>query len=182
MSLMSPAAASAAAVITLHVLLALAAAAAAATAVDTRSCCCCCCSIEDIAAGPSAWSGAENLFATCARSGDVKLWDCRCRGGAAAITLINGSTEPLSALALASNSSSSSNQLGSGMICFAGGANEAVTCWDVRASQAQALYHLSTGNLMVNSLAWHEGSSSLIAACESKTENRRVDLSEAEAS
>lgn len=140
-------------------------------------------SIEDLAPAPEAWPGAENLFASCARSGDVKIWDIRSRSGAAAITLTAGD-DALMAVVLAANrgcspvgpssnaGASSSNQLGAGMLCFAGGACEAVCAWDVRNGNAQALYQLSTGNLVVESLAWHEGSSSLIASCNSVCENR----------
>jgi hypothetical protein len=130
--------------------------------------------ITGIAAAPAAWLGAEHLFATVADSQDVKIWDMRCQGGAAAITLVTGDTWPLSQVVLASNSSGSSSssgsQLGAGLLCFAGGMCESVWAWDVRASSAQALYQLSTGNQEVTSLAWHEGSSSLIASCEAHYE------------
>ncbi len=39
--------------------------------------------------------------------------------------------------------------------------------WDLRAGGAQALYELSTGNTRVQALAWHQGSNSLLASCES---------------
>ncbi len=39
--------------------------------------------------------------------------------------------------------------------------------WDLRAGGAQTLYELSTGNTRVQALAWHQGSSSLLASCES---------------
>jgi hypothetical protein len=155
--------------------------------------------VQDIAAAPEAWPGAEHLFATCARSGDVKLWDVRSRAGAAAVTLACG-REPLEAVVLAANrgsssggggssgggsaagvagssaavASGSSNQLGSGMLAFAGGAGQCVWAWDLRNGSAQSLYQLSTGNLVVEALAWHESSSSLIASCESSYENRCV--------
>ena len=45
-----------------------------------------------------------------------------------------------------------------GLLCFAGGAGEAVWAWDLRGGQARALYELSTGNAHVHSLAWHEAS------------------------
>ena len=132
--------------------------------------------VKDIAAAPAAWPGAENLFATCAASGDVKLWDVRCSGSSAAVPLVTGGYSPMEAVVLASNTAttsssssggnSGSNQLGAGMLCFAGGACESVWAWDVRAGSAQTLYQLSTGNQVVNSLAWHQGSSSLIASCE----------------
>jgi WD40 repeat protein len=140
--------------------------------------------ITDIAAAPAAWPGAENLFATAANSCDVKIWDVRCKGGAAAITLVTGGDQPMGAVLLASNSdgsnsssgggssggnnssSSSSNQLGAGLMCFAGGLCESVWAWDVRAGAAQALYQLSTGNQEVTSLAWHAASNTLIANCE----------------
>jgi hypothetical protein len=35
--------------------------------------------------------------------------------------------------------------LGAGMLVFAGGANESVLAWDLRAGQARPLYELSTG-------------------------------------
>jgi hypothetical protein len=127
--------------------------------------------VGGIAAAPAAWPGAEHLFATVARTWEVKIWDVRCKGGAAAVTLVTGDDSPITAVVLASNSSggsssSSSNQLGVGLMCFAGGWCESVWAWDVRASSAQALYQLSTGNQAVSSLAWHEASSSLIASCE----------------
>lgn len=140
-------------------------------------------SIHDISPAPEAWPGADNLFATCARSGDVKIWDVRSRCGAAAITL-TGSTDPMQAVVLAANrgcsvaagaagsSSSGNNQLGAGMLCFAGGSCEAVWAWDLRGGNGQALYQLSTGNLDVESLVWHEGTSSLVASGDSKHEDR----------
>lgn len=151
--------------------------------------------IQDLAAAPEAWAGAENLFATCARSGDVKIWDVRSTAGAAVVTLACD-RQPMEAVCLAANrgsssssssaagaagssssgavAGSSSNQLGAGMLAFAGGAGECVWAWDLRNGSAQALYQLSTGNLTVESLAWHESSSSLIASCESNYENRCV--------
>jgi hypothetical protein len=131
--------------------------------------------ITDIAAAPAAWPGAEHLFATAANSCDVKIWDVRCKGGAAAITLVTGGDQSMGAVLLASNSNSTgnsggsggSNQLGAGLMCFAGGRCESVWAWDVRASSAQALYQLSTGNQEVTSLAWHAASNTLIANCES---------------
>eukprot|EP00882_Tetradesmus_deserticola_P020625 GHRQ01022286.1.p1 GENE.GHRQ01022286.1~~GHRQ01022286.1.p1 ORF type:complete len:189 (+),score=68.34 GHRQ01022286.1:37-567(+) len=82
------------------------------------------------------------------------------------------------AVALVAGSSSSggggsgSSQLGAGQYCFAGGRTQSVWAWDLRGGQGQALYELSTGNLIVNALAWHEGSSSLIASCDSPYEDR----------
>jgi hypothetical protein len=80
------------------------------------------------------------------------------------------------AVVLAANTSSSSSSssggsstLGAGMFCFAGGVGQSVWAWDLRGGQGQVLYELSTGNLEVNSLAWHEGSSSLIANCYADT-------------
>ncbi len=49
----------------------------------------------------------------------------------------------------------------------AGGAGEAVWAWDLRAGRAQALYELSTGNTRVHALAWHQGTNSLLASCDS---------------
>ena len=157
--------------------------------------------VEDISPAPAAWSGAAHVFVTCARLGDVKLWDLRCTGGAAAVTLTNGCSTSVFAVVLAANSSASGtgssaaaaaesgpsrsssnsigggNQLGASMLCFAGGEGESVWAWDLRrvgsgGSRAQALYELSTGNMIVNALAWHEGSSSLMASCESDDGNR----------
>lgn len=133
--------------------------------------------ISDIAAAPAAWPGAEHLFATAARSRDVKIWDIRCRGGAAAITLVTGGDQPTGSVVLASNSSGSNggsssggSQLGAGLMCFAGGTCESVWAWDVRAGSAQALYQLSTGNQEVTSLAWHAATNTLIANCEAHHE------------
>jgi WD40 repeat protein len=129
--------------------------------------------ITGIAAAPAAWPGSEHLFATVGASRDVKIWDVRCSGGAAAVTLVTGGQWSMSSVVLASNSGGSSggssgggSQLGAGLMCFAGGLCESVWAWDVRASSAQALYQLSTGNQEVSSLAWHEASSSLIACCD----------------
>jgi WD40 repeat protein len=133
--------------------------------------------VTDIAAAPAAWAGAEQLFATAANGCDVKIWDMRCRGGAAAITLSTGhGGSRVGAVVLANNTNSSggsgggrssgSSQLGAGMVCFAGGSCESVWAWDVRASSAQALYQLSTGNQEVTSLAWHAASNTLIANCK----------------
>ena len=133
--------------------------------------------VEGMAAAPTAWQQPHTL-ASCSRSGDVKLWDLRSRSGAAAITLTNGSTEVLNALVLASSSGAGSGggggatALGAGMLCFAGGQGEAVWAWDLRGGQARPLYELSTGNMTVQSLVWHQGSNSLIAACESPCEHR----------
>ncbi|EFJ43242.1 hypothetical protein VOLCADRAFT_96524 [Volvox carteri f. nagariensis] len=116
--------------------------------------------ITDIAVPPSAWRQSD-LFATCARSGDVKLWDVRTKCGSAAVTLTNGETAPLNSVVLASASGGSGGgdgggrgQLGGGMICFAGDPLQ-----------------LSTGNTQVISLAWHGSRNSLLAACESKWES-----------
>ena len=106
----------------------------------------------------------------------MKLWDLRSRSGAAAVTLTNGSTEVLNALVLAPSSgaggSGGATALGAGMLCFAGGQGEAVWAWDLRGGQARPLYELSTGNMTVQSLVWHQGSNSLIAACDSPCEDR----------
>jgi WD40 repeat protein len=152
--------------------------------------------IQDICPAPEAWPGSHQMFATCALSGDVKIWDLRGGGGAPAVTLTCGSTFPINAVVLVANEPSSScgsgvrsrsataaaagassssargSRLGAGMICFAGGVGESVFAWDLRASRAQALYELSTGNQIVNALGWHQGSSSLMASCEAPGENR----------
>jgi hypothetical protein len=133
--------------------------------------------IMDLVAAPASWHGAEHIFATASRTGDVKVWDVRSSGGAAAVTLGAGSDRGMHAVVLVggtSGSSSSSSQLGAGMYCFAGGDSQSVWAWDLRGGQGQALYELSTGNLDVNALAWHEGSSSLIASCDSSYEDRWV--------
>lgn len=131
--------------------------------------------ISDLAPAPLSWQQPD-LFASCSRTGDVKLWDVRTPGPSAAVTLTNGRTSHvLLALALASGGSSTSedrSQLGPGMVCFAGGTGQGIWAWDLRAGQARVLYELSTGNMVVHGLAWHEGSSSLIASCECMTENR----------
>ncbi len=57
----------------------------------------------------------------------------------------------------------------------AGGNGEAVWAWDLRAGRAQTLYELSTGNTRVLALAWHQGSSSLLASCESLYSYRREE-------
>ena len=92
------------------------------------------------------------------------------------MTLTSGSTLPLTAVALAKASPPSAGArpqlLGDGLICFAGGAGEAIWAWDLRAGKAKPLYELSTGNMSVSSLSWHEGTNSLIAACESLAESR----------
>ena len=44
--------------------------------------------------------------------------------------------------------------------------------WDLRGGHARPLYELSTGNMTVTSLVWHDGSCSLVAACESAREDR----------
>lgn len=136
-------------------------------------------SIECISPAPASWAGAQHLFATCSRGGDVKIWDLRGKTASAAVTLARGGTEPLTACVLAAtnggstaSSSSDSGQLGSGMFCFAGGACEAVWCWDLRASKAEVLYEMSTGNNSVVGLAWHEKSSTLLSSCESMATNR----------
>jgi WD40 repeat protein len=135
--------------------------------------------VTDIAAAPAAWFGAQHMFATASKSGDVKTWDARSRGSAAAITLAGADYGSLEAVTLVSNksndsSSSSSNggQLGAGMYCFAGGTGQSVWAWDLRGGQGQALYELSTGNLDVDALAWHEASSSLIVSCNSTYRDR----------
>jgi hypothetical protein len=43
--------------------------------------------VTDIAAAPAAWFGAQHIFATASKSGDVKIWDARSKGSAAAVTL-----------------------------------------------------------------------------------------------
>ncbi|KAF6253262.1 hypothetical protein COO60DRAFT_434032 [Scenedesmus sp. NREL 46B-D3] len=132
--------------------------------------------IMDISPAPASWHGAPHVFATASRSGDVKIWDVRSRGGAAAVTLGSASDRGMLAVALVAGSSSSSgsgsSRLGAGLCCFAGGLSQSVWAWDVRGGQGQALYELSTGNLDVSALAWHEPSSSLIASCDSSYEDR----------
>ncbi|WIA41720.1 hypothetical protein OEZ86_009065 [Tetradesmus obliquus] len=131
-----------------------------------------CREVSDMAATPAAWHGAQHVFTTAAESGDVKIWDVRSSGGAAAITLAGADYGQLNAVTLAASSSSSgSSQLGSGLYCFAGGTGQSVWAWDLRGGAAQALYELSTGNLDVTALAWHEASSSLIASCSSSYED-----------
>jgi len=128
--------------------------------------------VNHMCAAPEAWPGCHNLFASCAQSGDVKLWDTRVSGGAAAVTLSTGKGHSMRAVLLVANSSTSSSgssggALGSGMMCFAGGESESVWAWDVRGSSAQALYQLSTGNQRVDHLMWHPDSNSLVANCSS---------------
>jgi WD40 repeat protein len=135
--------------------------------------------ILDMAAAPAAWHGAPHVFATAARSGDVKIWDVRNSGGAAAITLAGGSDREMHAVAFVANnpsssSSSSGSQLGSGLYCFAGGSGQSVWAWDLRGGQGRVLYELSSGILDVTALGWHEGSSSLIASCDSSYQDRWV--------
>ncbi len=60
-------------------------------------------------------------------------------------------------------------------LAIAGGMGEAVWAWDLRAGRAQALYELSTGNARVLALAWHQGSSSLLASCESMYDDCHED-------
>jgi hypothetical protein len=60
------------------------------------------------------------------------------------------------------------------MYCFAGGTGQSVWAWDLRGGQGQALYELSTGNLDVDALVWHEASSSLIASCNGTYRDRWV--------
>jgi WD40 repeat protein len=133
--------------------------------------------VTDMCPAPPAWQQAA-LFATSAASGDVKLWDLRSRLGVPVLTLGNPRADPLQAVALASASSGSSSsgggssQLGAGMLCFTGGANESVWCFDLRQGRAQALYELSTGNTCVETLAWHQGSNTLYAGCEGMQEDR----------
>ncbi|WIA21424.1 hypothetical protein OEZ85_000638 [Tetradesmus obliquus] len=81
------------------------------------------------------------------------------------------SAHPAAAASSSSSSSSGSSQLGPGLHCFAGGTGQSVWAWDLRGGAAQALYELSTGNLDVTALAWHEASSSLIASCSSSYED-----------
>jgi WD40 repeat protein len=138
--------------------------------------------VTDIAAAPAAWFGAQHVFATASKSGDVKIWDVRSKGSAAAITLAGADNGSLEAVALVSNnatssSSSDSGQLGAGVCCFAGGTGQSVWAWDLRGGQGQALYELSTGNLDVDALAWHQASSSLIVSCNSTYKDRWVPCS-----
>jgi WD40 repeat protein len=131
-----------------------------------------------MAAAPAAWYGAPHVFATAARSGDVKIWDTRSSAGAAVITLAVADYGEFEAVALVANnpstssSSSSGSQLGSGLYCFAGGTGQSVWAWDLRGGQARVLFELSSGNLDVSALGWHEGSSSLIARCDSSYQDR----------
>jgi WD40 repeat protein len=127
--------------------------------------------VTDMCPAPPAWQ-QDALFATSAASGDVKLWDLRSRLGVPVLTLGNPRASPLQAVALAAAAAGSNTQLGSGMLCFTGGANESVWCFDLRRGRAQALYELSTGNTAVQELAWHEGSNTLVASCEGLQEDR----------
>jgi hypothetical protein len=94
--------------------------------------------VTEIAAAPAAWFGAQHVFATASRSGNVKICDAR-SSGSAAITLAGADYGHLEAVTLVSNnvsnnssSSSSSSQLGAGMYCFAGGTGQSVWAWDLR--------------------------------------------------
>ena len=80
------------------------------------------------------------------------------------------------------SASQESLNLGRGMICFAGGANESIYAWDLRGGHARPIYELSTGNQTVKGLAWHPGTDSLFAACQfvgeshlSKSDFKRLD-------
>jgi hypothetical protein len=79
--------------------------------------------IMDIAAPPPSWR-QPNVFATCGRSGDVKLWDVRTTCGSAAVTLTTGEIWQMNAVVLASSSTGggggAGSEMGAGMICFAG--------------------------------------------------------------
>ncbi|GIL69727.1 hypothetical protein Vretimale_10178 [Volvox reticuliferus] len=137
--------------------------------------------ITDIAAPPSAWQ-QPSLFATCAHSGDVKIWDMRTSGSSAAVTLTGGETWQLNAVVLASagggagggGGGSSGGSLGAGMVCFAGGQGESIWSWDLRGGHARVMYELSTGNTQVLSLAWHAAGSSLWASCKSPWQSARA--------
>ncbi|KAG2486784.1 hypothetical protein HYH03_014583 [Edaphochlamys debaryana] len=115
---------------------------------------------------------SPHLFASSARSGNVKLWDVRSPGGSAVVTLRGGSTEALNDVVLLGGGGGERGRLGAGAVCFAGGGGESIWCWDVRAGSAQPLYELSTGNLEVLALAWHPRSASLLASCSSPREDR----------
>jgi WD40 repeat protein len=135
--------------------------------------------VTDIAAAPAAWFAAQHVFATASKSGDVKIWDARSTGSAAAITLAGADYSQLEAVTVVCNNATSSSsgssnggQLGTGMYCFAGGTGQSVWAWDLRGGQGQALYELSTGNLDVDALAWHQASSSLIVSCNSTYKDR----------
>ncbi|GIL66444.1 hypothetical protein Vafri_19955 [Volvox africanus] len=142
--------------------------------------------VTDIAAPPSSWQQPK-LFATCACSGDVKIWDMRTSGSSAAVTLTGGETWQLNAVVLASaggsgsggdggggGGGSSGGPLGAGMVCFAGGEGESIWSWDLRGGHARPMYELSTGNTQVLSLAWHATGSSLWASCKSPWQSSRA--------
>ncbi|KAG2430885.1 hypothetical protein HXX76_009858 [Chlamydomonas incerta] len=145
--------------------------------------------ITDLAAPPPSWQQqqpTQQLFASCARSGDAKVWDLRMHGGAAAVTLTAGGTMPLSAVCLAASegggdgAGGGAGALGAGLLGFAGGANESIWCWDLRGGAARPLYELSTGNCHVQALAWHGRSCSLLAAVQSVTEDRHGEQDKAD--
>ncbi|KAG2440537.1 hypothetical protein HYH02_010415 [Chlamydomonas schloesseri] len=147
--------------------------------------------VEDLAAAPPECR-QQHLFASCARNGDVKIWDTRSSGGGAAITLTNGGTGPLSAVCLVASSSGGGGMgagggggggdsgssgggggaVGVGMLCFAGGATESIWCWDLRRGAARPLYELSTGNTNVRALAWHPPTGTLLAALDAPWSDR----------
>ena len=104
-----------------------------------------------------------DLVASCA--GSVKLYDLRTNISSAMVSLTFGRQlwDMLNSVVLCSANGAS--ELGQGMMCFAGGANQSIYAWDLRGGHAKPLYELSTGNQTVESLAWHNGSNSLFAAC-----------------
>ncbi|KAG2446142.1 hypothetical protein HXX76_000739 [Chlamydomonas incerta] len=139
--------------------------------------------VTDMAAPPASCQ-QPHIFASCSHGGDVKVWDLLGSGGGAVITLVKGDTEPLFAVCLAASrvgaagagagGDGGSGARGMDMLCFAGGSNESIWCWDLRRGAARPLYELSTGNTNVRALAWHEPSSPLLAVREAPAVHRNL--------
>lgn len=97
------------------------------------------------------------------RRGACKVWDLRTCGAVSTLpkvvgaikTELEGTWASVLGVPWASGSG--------GALAFTAGADECVRAWDLRALRQEAMWTMSTGNLVCRGLAWHEATQSLFA-------------------
>lgn len=97
------------------------------------------------------------------RRGACKVWDLRTCAAVTTLSRVVGASktelEGTWATVLGVPWASGSG----GALAFTSGADECVRAWDLRAVRKEAMWTISTGNLVCRGLAWHEATQSLFA-------------------
>jgi|AntAceMinimDraft_1070359.scaffolds.fasta_scaffold07566_1 WD40 repeat protein len=89
-------------------------------------------------------NGCCNVMLTACQSGEAKLWDLRCAGAGALLTLLPKT------LGKGTGAATLAGEVGpgAGAMAFTGGSDQGIRCWDLRA--ARCMYVLSTVGARMN--------------------------------